>query len=181
MSSERSFWVTFPGIATAIAALLGSLAALLPVMQSLGWIGARPSGPPTTNGPPGKEPVLSSTSACGQPASESLKYWDFDAEGCVSSDHPTPRSDFWFKANDHRDPGSDWGVVPSNGAKFAPRHPDRFPWKVPHEEFTTASGVYSVPAKKPIPCITSEGLLCQFVIWPQDDQIRVTIFRYRLQ
>lgn len=251
MTTERSFWATFPGVLTAVAALCGSLAALLPVMHSLGWIGSKPplrehsagptlenlpatvplrvseggvTGPasaagdrttPTsedlrkhtedsshsnrslastagkkaapdrnvsavTNPGPKKEPARLPTSACGEPASESLKFWDFDV-GCTSSQEKTPQSDFWFKPNNHRDPNSHWGVDVLHGAKFAPRHPDEFPWEVDGDEFTSSSGVYSIPPKKRIPCITSEGLLCQFMIWQVGDQRRLTIFRYRLE
>ena len=204
MSEKKSFWTTLPGILTGITGVITATGGLLVILHQVGVIGLKTNEIPNES-EQGKtkverrineiepeietklkleeekgEPVLLSTSACSRPKGR-IKYWDFDRPNCSPIDNKTIESDFWFKANDPRDPDTMFGVVPHNGAKIAPRHPDSFPWEIKAHDFTSAQGVYSVPQHKRIPCITSNGLLCQFMIWLEGDNKRLTFFRYEIR
>ena len=93
------------------------------------------------------------------PAKGRLSYYDFDPPAQLDS--RTPGADFFFKA-DSSATDSLIGVVPSNGAKFAPSAPNRSPWDVPRDRFISA--IQSVPTRVGIPCVTSEGRHCVFVL-----------------
>ena len=91
-------------------------------------------------------------------AKERLSYYDFDTPAQLDS--RTPGADFFFKADNPSARDSLIGVVPSNGAKFAPSAPNRSPWDVPKDRFI--STIQSVPQRTSIPCVTSEGRHCVF-------------------
>ncbi len=74
-----------------------------------------------------------------------------------------------------------FGIVPYNGAKFAPRSLDLFPWEVGESELTSARGVYSVPQGNKIPCITSSGRYCTFYLKIEDNgEFLVSFVLYEL-
>lgn len=118
MSSERSFWRTMPGAVTAVATLLGSMAAVLTAMYSVGWIGpieppreqttgANPESTPSgiqapATSPSNKEPVPLPTSACSEPSGSLLKYWDFDIPNCSPSEAKDSSDGFWVQGRGPR-------------------------------------------------------------------------------
>ncbi len=108
-----------------------------------------------------------------------LYYYDFDKPERLSN--VTPAADFFFKP-DSGDQDTRIGVVPHNGASFAPRSPDLFPWEIDQGKLTSAHGVYSVPQNKNIPCITSDGTNCTFKLTLEDDgEFAVSFVLYKLR
>jgi len=99
-------------------------------------------------------------SAFRPPETGRLYYYDIDAATQVmGSDNEV---DFWFKADNPQDPNSKVGVLPVNGAKYAPRSAGLFPWELDESSFTSSQGVYPVPQRQDIPCYTSKRQPCTF-------------------
>jgi hypothetical protein len=99
-------------------------------------------------------------SAFRPPEAGRLYYYDIDAATQVNgSDNEV---DFWFKADNPQDPNSKIGVLPVNGAKYAPHSAGLFPWELDESSFTSSQGVYPVPQRQDIPCFTSKKQPCTF-------------------
>ena len=99
-------------------------------------------------------------SAFRPPEAGRLYYYDIDAATQVrGSDNEV---DFWFKADNPQDPNSMIGVLPVNGAKYAPHSAGLFPWELDESSFTSSQGVYPVPQRQDIPCFTSKKQPCTF-------------------
>ena len=108
------------------------------------------------------------------PAKGKLSYYDFDTPAQLDS--RTPGADFFFKADNSWARDSLIGVSPVNGAKFAPSAPNRPPWDVPRDQFISA--IQSVPQRTGIPCVTSEGRYCTFLLQDQDGDLTVSLVLY---
>jgi hypothetical protein len=205
MSDKKSFWNTLPGLLTGVAGVITAIGGFLVVLHQIGIIEPKPNGMSneTSHGKtkiehqidekvseskpfqdPAKQvrnPTVLQRSLYRSPAlsGEKLYYYDFDKPQKLSAQ--TPNVDFFYKP-DSSDKDTKIGVVPHNGAIFAPQTLDLFPWELDQNEFTTAQGVYSVPQNKNIPCISNDGTYCTFKIWIEEDgELAVSFVLYELR
>jgi hypothetical protein len=127
------------------------------------WLITQRSPPP----PPPPEPDYRLTSQTCSDV-KTIKWWDLDSDGCVSSEKGDGNSDFTFKFS-ALGIGKAFCMAAMNGAKFAAFDPDRDPWSVSLGRFETKS--CEVPQNKFIPCVTSQGSFCQFQVSEGPDKI----------
>lgn len=201
---ETKGWLkTFPGILSAIAAILTAIAGLIVALNQAGILGGEEKSPPRVSQslPDEKtqlaleqpsdsqqsdmgitqkkgEPIVVNKGRYRNTGTKLFRY-DFDAPMQLSE--KTSDVDFFFKPNSS-EPNTKIGVVPYNGAKFAPRSLDLFPWEVTESDFTTARGIYSVPQGKKIPCVTSNEKFCVFSLEIEENsKLTVTFILYELR
>ena len=104
-----------------------------------------------------------------------LKSYDFDG-GQTFDDYQNPVVDFFFKPDNAANPKSLIGVSPAHGAKLGGGFPDVLPWEVPKDQFMTSS--YSVPQNREIPCVTSQGVYCSFMLIMADNGLTINYHVY---
>ncbi|MCP3876047.1 MAG: hypothetical protein GY699_23225 [Desulfobacteraceae bacterium] len=197
---------TVPGILSAIAAVLTAITGLLVALNQVGVFNGKekplsqvtqPShgetAPSTIEHPSAasqsemriaqkkSEPIVLRRSAYRNPIKTGARLYYFDFDTPKQLLNATSNVDFFFKPNSN-ERNTKIGIVPHNGAKFAPRSLDLFPWEVDEGDLTSARGVYSVPQGKKIPCITSSGTYCTFYLKIEDNaEFLVAFVLYELR
>lgn len=167
-TKSKSFWETLPGIFTGLAAVLTAIIGLITAVLSLpkpniffpATATSISSSTPSTFATPTGQPVLLPTAQFQNKVSSGLYYYDFDGSAQASS--LTSGADFYFQPQNAKDSNSAITVSAYNGAKFDPQSAGIFPWNINPSQMTSAQGVYSVPQRAEIPCITSQGKYCTF-------------------
>lgn len=176
---DKSFWETLPGILTGLAAFLTAVGGLITLVLSLPrpnvFFPATPTPAVTAAPTEGQPVVIGSSSFTNKLHSGSVYYYDFNKP--EQTTNAASGSDFSFTPDNPDDPNTQVSVSPYNGAKFAPRSPGRFPWEVEAGGMTTAQGVYSVPQRTDIPCLTSIGKYCTFSLDLQNNGDFVVSFK----
>lgn len=176
-SSKHGWWTTLPGVITAIAGLIVAISGLVVALNKVGLLPSKVNDLDTSANREKRmvaehptEPQKKSTldyeivgrSRFQFAVAGRLQFYDFDSE--KTSENSTNSSDFFFKADNPSYPNSKIGVVPLNGAKFAPKSAGALPWHIEPNQFTVAKGTYSIPQDQDIPCITSNRQFCTFRI-----------------
>ncbi len=181
MSKPKSFWHTLPGILTALAGLIGSIAGIVTIAISLGWLSTTLK-PPAPRGDSEVTWSVVSALTCREtgPLGDrwGISYWDFDSDQCTPYREPVAGADFIFKpVYPNQGENTMFGVGPHHGARFAPLQQGRPPWEVPLSEFT--KDMHAVPTRTKYPCLTNNGTLCQFEIIVTNNYVYVSVLLFK--